>query len=67
MIKQIRALQKEGGEFAIELASGRVVQVYDSWSVATDASKQFVGDKGGTIIVLHSGGGAKSKTVLRRI
>lgn len=56
MINQIRELQKQGTEFAIELASGRVIQVYDPWNVATEQSQQYIGDKGGTVVVLHSHG-----------
>jgi hypothetical protein len=57
MITQIRELQKEGAEFAIELSSGRVIQIYDPWMVASNKSQKFVGDEGGTVAVLHPGGG----------
>jgi hypothetical protein len=56
MITQIRELQKLGAEFAIELSSGRVIQIYDPWMVATEKNQQYVGAEDGTVAILHSGG-----------
>jgi ABC-type cobalamin/Fe3+-siderophores transport system ATPase subunit len=36
IIDQIRALQQKGGSFWLELSNARVVQIYSSYSVATN-------------------------------
>jgi hypothetical protein len=50
MIDQIRQLQKQSEPFAIELTSGRVIQIYEPHSVATDENGH------GTVGVLHGNG-----------
>jgi hypothetical protein len=35
LLNQIRGLQLKGESFAIELASGRIIQIYDPFNVAT--------------------------------
>jgi hypothetical protein len=55
LLNQIRSLQLKGESFAIELSSGRIIQVYDSFTVAT---YQGSGPAGANdlIGVLHASG-----------
>ena len=51
IINQIRQLQREEEEFSLELSSGRIVQVYDPQSLATERYAEH-----SSVGVLHSNG-----------
>jgi hypothetical protein len=55
LLNQIRSLQIQGESFALELSSGRIVQVYDPFNVATleGSGPRKSND---LILVLHCGG-----------